>query len=66
MTDAATEIPAVAETKDLEIKEAVKAEQAPVTEGTVEEAVEKVQASKAGQLGELDEGATAGTGMTTC
>ncbi|KAF9248483.1 hypothetical protein CBS147339_6457 [Penicillium roqueforti] len=61
VTEAATEIPAVAETKDLETKEAVKAEQAPATEGTVEETVEKVQASKAGQLGELDDGATAGT-----
>ncbi|KAJ5781909.1 uncharacterized protein N7518_010392 [Penicillium psychrosexuale] len=61
VTEAATEIPAVAETKDLETKEAVKAEQAPATEGTVEETVEKVQASKAGQLGELDDGATTDT-----
>lgn len=59
----ATEIPAVAETKEVETKEAVKAEEALATEnkGTVEEAVEKVQASKAGQLGELEDGAAAGT-----
>jgi hypothetical protein len=49
-----------------ETKEAVKAEEALATEnkGTVEEAVEKAQASKAGQLGELEGGAAAGTGMT--
>ncbi|KAJ5203519.1 hypothetical protein N7449_005598 [Penicillium cf. viridicatum] len=61
----ATEIPAVAETKDVETKEAVKVEEALATEnkGTVEEAVEKAQASKAGQLGELEDGAAAGTAI---
>lgn len=61
-----TEIPAVVETEEVKTKEAVKAEEAPATEnkGTVEEAVEKAQASKAGQLGELEGGAAAGTGMT--
>ncbi|KAJ5700763.1 hypothetical protein N7536_003776 [Penicillium majusculum] len=61
----ATEIPAVAETKEVETEEAVKAEEALATEnkGTVEEAVEKAQASKAGQLGELEGGAAAGTAI---
>jgi hypothetical protein len=54
----------VAETKDVETKEAAKAEKALATEGTVDEAVEKARASKAGQLGELEDGAAAGTGMT--
>ncbi|OQD61033.1 hypothetical protein PENPOL_c019G07239 [Penicillium polonicum] len=61
----ATEIPAVAETKEVETKEAVKAEEALATEnkGSVDEAVEKAQASKAGQLGELEDGAAAGTAI---
>lgn len=56
----------MAETKEVETKEAVKAEEALATEnkGSVEEAVEKARASKAGLLGELEGGAAAGTGMT--
>jgi len=51
-----------------EPKESVKAEKAPATEkeGTVEAAVEKAQASKAGQVGELEGGDVAGTGRHTC
>lgn len=48
-----------------ELKESVKDESAPAIEKeSVDETVEKAQASKAGQLGELEGGDAAGTGRT--
>ncbi|CAG8024003.1 unnamed protein product [Penicillium salamii] len=57
----ATESPAVSE-----LKESVKDEPVPAIEKkeSVDETVEKAQASKAGQLGELEGGDAAGTGRT--
>jgi hypothetical protein len=49
-----------------ELKESVKADSAPTAEkeGTVDEAVEKAQASKAGQLGQVEDSDAAGAGKT--
>lgn len=57
----ATESPAASE-----LKETAKADQTPVTKekGSVDEAVEKAQASKSGQLGELEDGDAVGPGRT--
>lgn len=57
----ATETPAASEPK-----ETAKADQTPATreKGSVDEAVEKAQSSKAGQLGELEDGDAVGPGRT--
>lgn len=57
----ATETPAASE-----LKETAKADQTPASreKGSVDEAVEKAQASKSGQLGELEDGDAVGPGRT--